>query len=130
MTQSEVRQRFVRAYPGVRRMGMKGYWYRCAHCGCWCGRPGGEKANIPDGIKMEVDHIMPWSQGGSDNLNNLQALCKTCNRSKSASATFRDNTVIAKNMIFHPVDTVIKGAARKAVRQNKVLKGLGITKRK
>ena len=47
VTQSQVRQMFVQYNPGVRRLGKKGYWYRCAHCGKWCGRPGGEKANIP-----------------------------------------------------------------------------------
>ena len=129
MTQAEVRRMFVQANPGVRLMGRKGYWYRCAHCGKWCGRPGGEKACIPDDMKMEVDHIRPWSQGGSDNLYNLQALCKPCNRSKSANANFKDNVKGVGNAVFHPVDTFIATPVRKAARQNKLLKGLGITKR-
>jgi len=85
MTQSQVRQMFIKAYPGVRLPGKKGYWYRCAHCGKWCGRAGGEKANIPENQKMEVDHIIPWSKayGGADQIGNLQALCHTCNRKKS-----------------------------------------------
>lgn len=33
--------------------------------------------------ELEVDHIMPVSRGGSDRLDNLQTLCKACNRSKS-----------------------------------------------
>ena len=33
MTQSEVRQMFVRNNPGIRINGYGGYWYRCAHCG-------------------------------------------------------------------------------------------------
>lgn len=130
MTQSEVRQMFIKAYPGVRRAGKKGYWYRCSHCGKWCGRPGGEKANIPDNEKMEVDHIRPWSMGGSDSVYNLQPLCKPCNRSKSNSTTLGDNMHNVGNAILHPVDTFISTPVRKAVRQNKVLKGLGITKRK
>lgn len=129
MTQSEVRQMFVKAYPGVRRLGYKGYWYRCAHCGKWCGRPGGEKAKIPDSDKMEVDHIKPWSQGGSDNLYNLQPLCKLCNRNKSANATVKDNLKTGVNTVLHPVDA-LAGVGRKSLRQNKLLKGLGITKRK
>lgn len=85
MTQAEVRNMFIKAYPGVRRLGYKGMWYRCAKCGKWCGRPAGEKANIPDYQKMEVDHIIPWSKayGGADQLGNLQPLCKPCNRAKS-----------------------------------------------
>ena len=130
MTQAEVRQMFVRYYPGVRRFGLKGYWYRCAHCGNWCGRPGREHANIPDYMKMEVDHIVPWSRGGSDSIHNLQALCKPWNRNKKANPTFGDNVKSVGNAVFHPVDTFIKTPVRKAVRQNKVLKGLGITKRR
>ena len=30
----------------------------------------------------EVDHRVPVSRGGSDNLRNLQAMCIPCNRSK------------------------------------------------
>lgn len=130
MKQSDVRRMFVQHNPGVRLMGRKGFWYRCAHCGKWCGRAGGEKANIQDYEKMEVDHIVPWSRGGSDSLHNLQPLCKPCNRSKSADPTLKDNIKGVGNAVFHPVDTFIKTPVRKAVRQNKVLKGLGITKRK
>jgi len=31
---------------------------------------------------LEVDHIVPLSRGGSNDLENLQLLCATCNRSK------------------------------------------------
>jgi len=33
-------------------------------------------------VKLEVDHIIPVSQGGNDELSNLQVLCKECNRAK------------------------------------------------
>lgn len=33
--------------------------------------------------EMEGDHIIPWSQGGKTDYNNLQMLCKHCNRVKS-----------------------------------------------
>lgn len=33
--------------------------------------------------KLEVDHITPWSKGGTHAEANLQALCKPCNRKKS-----------------------------------------------
>ena len=32
---------------------------------------------------LEVDHILPWSRGGTHNRDNLQALCFSCNRDKS-----------------------------------------------
>lgn len=34
--------------------------------------------------EMEADHITPWSKGGHTRLDNLQMLCKDCNRRKSA----------------------------------------------
>lgn len=129
MTQTEVRKSFIQHNPGIRRAGRKGYWYRCACCGKWCGRAGGEKANIQDDEKMEVDHIQSWSHGGSDNIWNLQPLCKPCNRSKSANPTFKDNCKIAVNTVVHPLDAVAT-VGRGAFRQNKVLKALGLNKRK
>lgn len=33
--------------------------------------------------EMEGDHITPWSEGGKTDMNNLQMLCKSCNRYKS-----------------------------------------------
>lgn len=130
MTQAEVRRVFIQYNPGVRLIGRKGFWYRCSHCGKWWGRAGGEKAYIQDYEKMEVDHIRPWSHGGSDNIYNLQPLCKPCNRSKSANSTMKDIFKGVGNAVFHPVDTFVKTPVRKALRNNKILKGLGITSRK
>jgi len=31
---------------------------------------------------LEIDHVYPFSRGGSNNKENLQLLCKPCNRSK------------------------------------------------
>ena len=46
---------------------------KCAKCGKAC--------RLED---MEADHITPWSEGGHTAPDNLQLLCKTCNRTKSA----------------------------------------------
>lgn len=43
----------------------------CVMCGC------------RDLAKLEVDHIVPVSLGGTDRLTNLQLLCKSCNSSKN-----------------------------------------------
>jgi hypothetical protein len=37
------------------------------------------------GVALEVDHIVPFARGGSDALDNLQALCFDCNRGKRHS---------------------------------------------
>lgn len=35
---------------------------------------------------LELDHVEPWSLGGSDEPENLQTLCSRCNRAKGPSA--------------------------------------------
>jgi predicted restriction endonuclease len=45
--------------------------YRCRECGA-----------TNHETSLEVDHIIPVSQGGTDELGNLQTLCTPCNRAK------------------------------------------------
>jgi 5-methylcytosine-specific restriction endonuclease McrA len=45
----------------------------CAICECYIEHGSGE-----------VDHIVPLAKGGSNELENVQLLCRTCNRSKGA----------------------------------------------
>ncbi len=35
-----------------------------------------------DHSEIDVDHVQPASKGGSNDINNLAATCKTCNRKK------------------------------------------------
>lgn len=58
---------------GVRR----GIWLRdCGECQ-WCGHP----------HDLEIDHIIPWSNGGSDRSDNLRLLCTRCNEARSNRRT-------------------------------------------
>ena len=45
--------------------------FRCVECGATKEEKG-----------LEVDHIIPVSRGGADELDNLQTLCKDCNLAK------------------------------------------------
>ena len=47
--------------------------YKCVECGA-------SKEDIP----LEIDHIISIAQGGTDEMSNLQTLCKTCNLTKSS----------------------------------------------
>lgn len=49
-------------------------WYECIRCG--------KRFRKGD---IDIDHIIPRSYGGSDDLSNLQCMCKYCNRSKRNS---------------------------------------------
>ena len=42
---------------------------KCRYCG--------DKAKV-----IEVDHVLPWSKGGRDSMENLVTACKPCNQEK------------------------------------------------
>lgn len=45
--------------------------YRCVRCGGWFRKD-----------QIEIDHRIPKRDGGTDDLWNLQPMCRHCNRSK------------------------------------------------
>ena len=51
--------------------------FRCVACG--------RSPASTIGLKLEVDHILPWSKGGETIIGNLRSLCFDCNRGKSNS---------------------------------------------
>ena len=52
---------------------------------------------------VELDHITPISQGGSDRLDNLQGLCRACHDSKTRrDLGYKDSG--ACDVAGHPLD--------------------------
>lgn len=58
---------------GLRKEVFKRDNYTCCECG----------AKKEDGATLHIDHIIPVSKGGTDELSNLQTLCADCNLNKS-----------------------------------------------
>lgn len=67
--------------PRVRR----GVWLRDGGRCSWCG-------NAERG-QMELDHIVPWSAGGTDRSANLRVLCTRCNERRS---NYQSDALIAR----------------------------------
>ncbi len=47
-------------------------------------RDNGKCRECDNNQKLEFDHIIPFSKGGSNTYRNIQLLCETCNRKKSS----------------------------------------------
>lgn len=43
---------------------------------CWCGE------SVEQGAKLTLDHLKPYSKGGSNHENNLVTACSRCNSSR------------------------------------------------
>lgn len=63
---------YTEGWLTIRFLVLKRDHYRCQICG----------RTAQDGVKLEVDHKIARSKGGSDDLSNLWTLCFDCNRGK------------------------------------------------
>ena len=64
---------YGKVWEMVRAVALKRDGHMCVQCA----------ANGQYREAKEVDHIVPKSQGGSDDLDNLQSLCKKCHDKKT-----------------------------------------------
>ncbi len=63
---------------------------RCQMCG---------RTVYEDGVKLQVDHKIPQAWGGTNDIDNLWALCTECNHGKKDLFASQDDTV--KNVLRH-----------------------------
>lgn len=54
-------------------------------------RDGGKCVLCGSNEKIEFDHIVPFSKGGSNTYRNIQILCQDCNRKKSDNITIEED---------------------------------------
>jgi CRISPR/Cas system Type II protein with McrA/HNH and RuvC-like nuclease domain len=57
--------------------------FKCQCCG--------DKPSRNNNVKLHIDHIIPFSRGGTNDESNLQVLCSTCNIAKSNFYDFDHN---------------------------------------
>ena len=70
---SKSKRRKTNVPRGLRNEVFKRDDYTCVQCG----------ATKKNGATLHIDHIIPVSKGGTDELSNLQTLCSDCNLNKS-----------------------------------------------
>lgn len=73
------RETFFKHHKGVKFPFRRGTFYRCVGCGGWF-----NKSNIT------VDHRISKRLGGTDDIWNLQPMCRSCNSRKRERSSTSD----------------------------------------
>jgi len=67
--------------------------HRCEYC---------RAPEVIFNLAFEVEHIVPKSQLGSNELSNLALACRCCNICKSAFVSATDESTQSVTVLFHP----------------------------
>lgn len=100
------RETFFACTPGVKLPFKRGTYYRCVSCKQWF-----TKSDIT------VDHIIPKRKGDSDDIWNLQPMCKHCNSSKRDRQTGFETAKSVLGATLHgDLDELVEGMAKQKVK--------------
>lgn len=100
------REKWFKANPGKKRFGHRGLWWKCVRCHEWF-----HKEDI------DIDHRLPKRDGGTDDLWNLQPMCKHCNRSKHDNQTAGETfSTMARAAVHGELGKAIGGVAKQKLK--------------
>jgi len=69
--------------------------FTCQYCG-------------KSGVELEVDHIKPVADGGTNDIGNLITSCKDCNRAKSSMTVLPDGYKLVKEPKTRRVQLLVR----------------------
>jgi hypothetical protein len=98
----------------VRIRALKRDRYACTYCGV-----AGTDA------ELEIDHIVPAAQGGSNHVSNLTTACRRCNQAKGAKSTFEADHPRRSAQSFLLVFSPTQDGGRKLEYQARMVKDEG-----
>ena len=67
--------------PQLRNEILERNGFTCQHCGAGPGDV--DPFNPHRKVRLHIDHIVPISQGGTDEKDNLRVLCSACNQGRA-----------------------------------------------
>lgn len=80
--------------------------FTCRYCG-----------QFAPNVTLEVDHVIPYVEGGTDEDDNLVTSCRACNRGKEALRSIRPHpkTPGRKPKTFNTPSGMVEGGMRQAI---------------
>ena len=96
------REEYFKHNTGSKIPFKRGTYYQCVGCRQWF-----NKSNIT------VDHRIPKRKGGTDDLWNLQPMCKSCNSSKrDRNSSFESITTVASATVHGDLGKLVGSMAK------------------
>lgn len=103
---ADYRKLFFEHNKGTKLPFKRGTYYRCVSCGGWF-----SKSDIT------VDHRIPKRKGGTDDLWNLQPMCRHCNSSKrDRNDGFETASTLIRATVHGQLGKAVGGVAKQGVK--------------